>query len=168
MCYFNLSFVFSYLYVKYAFYLLCKVFLLNSSVTSVYLVNNRRNLLLNRVSKLMWFFILMSYVRLIISSIIWPSKFDLCVTPILHVISVSRSMATNGVSETQPKPEVDSGAGDAPERTPDHAKLLENGLNVKIANKLDDIFKTGQYIDFFFLCFRCLFNVSYLMFCLRF
>lgn len=52
-------------------------------------------------------------------------------------------MATNGVSETQPKAEVDSGAGDAPERTPDHAKLLENGLNVKIANKLDDIFKTG-------------------------
>lgn len=52
-------------------------------------------------------------------------------------------MATNGVSETQVKPEVDTGAGDAPERTPDHAKLLENGLNVKIANKLDDIFKTG-------------------------
>lgn len=52
-------------------------------------------------------------------------------------------MATNGVSETEPKTEPDTGAGDAPERTADHAKLIEQGLNVKIANKLDDIFKTG-------------------------
>lgn len=52
-------------------------------------------------------------------------------------------MATNGVEEAKPKIEPDAGAGDAPERTPDHAKLLEQGLNVKIANKLDEIFKTG-------------------------
>lgn len=60
-------------------------------------------------------------------------------------------MATNGVSETAVKQEVDSGAGDAPERTADHSKLLENGLNVKIANKLDDIFKTGNFVFHFFV-----------------
>lgn len=59
-------------------------------------------------------------------------------------------MATNGVStetsaKTEPKTEADNGAGDAPERTPDHAKLLENKLTVEVANKLDDIFKTGIY-----------------------
>jgi len=67
-------------------------------------------------------------------------------------------MATNGLSaEAVPKTDpatkseagakVDpgTGAGDAPERTPDHAKLLENKLSVEIANKLDDIFKTGLY-----------------------
>lgn len=59
-------------------------------------------------------------------------------------------MATNGVTtetpvktETDSNTNTDSGAGDAPERTPDHAKLLENKLSVEIANKLDDIFKTG-------------------------
>lgn len=52
-------------------------------------------------------------------------------------------MATNGV-DAQAKGEADTGAGDAPERTPDHAKLIDQGLNVKIANKLDDIFKTGK------------------------
>ena len=61
-------------------------------------------------------------------------------------------MATNGVSaetpaKTEPKAETDAGAGDAPERTPDHAKLLENKLTVEVANKLDDIFKTGLYLD---------------------
>lgn len=71
-------------------------------------------------------------------------------------------MATNGITtesvpKTEPEPvtktetvakvESDTGAGDAPERTPDHAKLLENKLSVEIANKLDDIFKTGSYPD---------------------
>ncbi len=58
---------------------------------------------------------------------------------------MTQGMATNGVTDTQVKTEVDSGAGDAPERTVNHAKLLENGLHVKIANKLDDIFKTGTW-----------------------
>lgn len=64
-------------------------------------------------------------------------------------------MATNGVAAETPakveaKTEADTGAGDAPERTADHAKLLENKISVEIANKLDDIFKTGA--AWYFYC----------------
>lgn len=38
------------------------------------------------------------------------------------------------------------------ERTPDYTKLLEYGLDKRIAGKLDDIFKTGKHmlVNFFF------------------
>lgn len=41
------------------------------------------------------------------------------------------------------------------ERTPDYTKLLEYGLDKRIAGKLDDIFKTGKHIlvNFFFFFF---------------
>lgn len=88
-------------------------------------------------------------------------------------------MATNGIeaeavpktepvtkSDPEVKNEADTGAGDAPERTPDHAKLLENKLSVEIANKLDDIFKTGScrisslsLVAFFFLR-HCIVHVT--------
>ena len=50
-------------------------------------------------------------------------------------------------TKIETKTEADTGAGDAPERTPDHAKLLENKLSVEVANKLDDIFKTGLLLN---------------------
>ena len=40
--------------------------------------------------------------------------------------------------------EDDEEDDDSKERTEDHAKLLEYGLDKKVADRLDDIYKTGD------------------------
>lgn len=58
-------------------------------------------------------------------------------------------MATKEADEITQKTTTDKSANIAPEHTPDHNKLLDKGLNITVANKLDDIFKEGWLICFY-------------------